>query len=405
MGYFPFVAASSGGGSVSEVTGGDLSVVAANPTGPTVTLETGTFDVLASLHPAAGAVTFSNQKATNLTNGSGAQDGAAFGQTLAGGDLAPLTTAGDLLYANATPAPARLAIGTAPQLLGISAGVPAWVSQDYGGTFGDGSDGSVTFDGMTTILGLVPSVSTYTMTRDIFCTGITINNGVTLKCQGYRIFCAGTVTNNGTISANGANASGASAGGAGQSGTIMGGNGGAAGATGAGGQGFNSGTCFGTGAGGAGGSGTSGAGGTGKGSFTTTAYPHRIPAMILSGASSWQGAAKTPGGAPSGSAGAGDGTNSGGGGGAGGGLIAIMAWAVNNGSGTISAAGGNGGTPPTGNCGGGGSGGGGLILVNTLSAWTAGTTSVAAGTQGSGVGSGAAGSAGGSGTVLNVVLL
>lgn len=38
----------------------------------------------------------------------------------------PLTTAGDLLYENATPAPARLAAGAAGQVLGMSSGLPAW---------------------------------------------------------------------------------------------------------------------------------------------------------------------------------------------------------------------------------------------------------------------------------------
>src|ERR1019366_4971568 len=45
----------------------------------------------------------------------------AIGQTV-------LTTKGDLLYANATPALARLAIGSANQFLGVSSGVPAWAS-------------------------------------------------------------------------------------------------------------------------------------------------------------------------------------------------------------------------------------------------------------------------------------
>jgi hypothetical protein len=40
--------------------------------------------------------------------------------------LVPLTTKGDLLYENATPAPARLPIGSAGQVLGLSGGVPAW---------------------------------------------------------------------------------------------------------------------------------------------------------------------------------------------------------------------------------------------------------------------------------------
>ena len=84
------------------------------------------------------------------------------------------------------------------------------MAANYAGVFGDGSDGSVTFDGTTTILGFVPAASSYTMTRDIFCTSITINNGVTVKPNGFRIFvtATGTLTNNGTISCTGGNASG-----------------------------------------------------------------------------------------------------------------------------------------------------------------------------------------------------
>jgi hypothetical protein len=41
--------------------------------------------------------------------------------------ISPLTTGGDLLYENATPAPVRLPVGSAGQALGVSGGVPAWL--------------------------------------------------------------------------------------------------------------------------------------------------------------------------------------------------------------------------------------------------------------------------------------
>lgn len=53
------------------------------------------------------------------------------------GNISPLTAKGDLIYENATPAPARLAIGTASgsagDFLGVSGGLPAWqqVSGQY----------------------------------------------------------------------------------------------------------------------------------------------------------------------------------------------------------------------------------------------------------------------------------
>ena len=40
--------------------------------------------------------------------------------------LSPMTTAGDIIYENATPAAARLAIGSSGQVLTVSAGLPVW---------------------------------------------------------------------------------------------------------------------------------------------------------------------------------------------------------------------------------------------------------------------------------------
>ena len=82
----------------------------------------------------SGAIAMGSNKITGLTNGSGAQDAAAFGQAPGG----IMTTAGDLLYENATPAPARLAVGTATgasgQFLGVSgSGLPSW--QQVSGQF------------------------------------------------------------------------------------------------------------------------------------------------------------------------------------------------------------------------------------------------------------------------------
>lgn len=53
-------------------------------------------------------------------------------------NISPLTTAGDIIYENNTPAPARLPIGTAGQVLTVVSGLPAW--QPAGG--GGGSGGS-----------------------------------------------------------------------------------------------------------------------------------------------------------------------------------------------------------------------------------------------------------------------
>lgn len=70
-------------------------------------------------------------------------------------------------------------------------------------SFGDGSDGDITYDGSTTILGVVPSSSVYTLDRDIYAENMTVNSGVKIKTNGYRIFCSISLTNNGTIERNG----------------------------------------------------------------------------------------------------------------------------------------------------------------------------------------------------------
>jgi hypothetical protein len=44
-------------------------------------------------------------------------------------NMSPMTTAGDLTYESATPAPTRLAIGTNGQILTVVSGLPAWATQ------------------------------------------------------------------------------------------------------------------------------------------------------------------------------------------------------------------------------------------------------------------------------------
>lgn len=51
-----------------------------------------------------------------------------------GGFANPMTTAGDIIIENAVPAPARLAIGSAGQVLGVSGGLPAWEAGAIGGS-------------------------------------------------------------------------------------------------------------------------------------------------------------------------------------------------------------------------------------------------------------------------------
>ncbi len=60
-------------------------------------------------------------------------------------NLSPLTTAGDIIYENATPLPARLPIGSTGQVLTVVSGLPAWTSAGSGTVTSVAlSDGSTT---------------------------------------------------------------------------------------------------------------------------------------------------------------------------------------------------------------------------------------------------------------------
>ena len=125
--------------------------------------------------------------------------------------------------------------------------------------YGDGSDGSGTLDGVSTVFGLVPAGNVYTMTRDMYFIDLTINTGVTLNPNGYRIFGTGTLTGigtgkiarNGLTGATGGNGSGAGNGSPGPGGT----NGGAT-------SGLSAGSISGSLGGSAGGNGGTGSNGT-----------------------------------------------------------------------------------------------------------------------------------------------
>jgi hypothetical protein len=282
---------------------------------------------------------------------------------------------------------------------------------------GDGSDGALVFDGSTTVLGIVPVANVYTLTKDLFATNLTVNNGVTIITAQYAIYCTGTFTNNGTVQnngnngGNGGNATGTNQGTGGAAGT-----GGtqlaqkhypatlttgieAAGKTATTGAGTNGNAGVGGsssnnapdsggstgqvgGVGGNGGSGTSGAGGTGGASGTTPGAPtvsnQRARTLFAAqtgcsstsvGNTAYSIFNTTNAGGGSGASGSGDGTNVGGGGGGAGGhggngpYLAIFCFKfVNNGTiqcnGGNGGDGGNGGTPSTtsGGCGGGGGG-------------------------------------------------
>jgi hypothetical protein len=59
--------------------------------------------------------------------------------------------------------------------------------------YGTGTNGDATLDGTTTVLGMAPSSSVYSMTQDLYLNDLTLGNSVRLAPNGYRIFVKGTL--------------------------------------------------------------------------------------------------------------------------------------------------------------------------------------------------------------------
>ena len=260
------------------------------------------------------------------------------------------------------------------------------------------TDGNVVFDGVTNVAGATLAGGNYTLDRDVFYNSCTIDSGVEVEVDGFRLF-AYSLTNNGIISANGSDGGlGTSGGGAAPAGFIGGGTSGGLGAGSptaggtadtapfplytssnaalggaVGGNNGSNGDVPGRGGGGASavvGLGNSQAGGNG-GILTTVGVTGGGPDIIAlmrpripSNNTIWECSTGGGGGAQSAESGS---NATGGRGGGSGGVIVIVARTL-TGSGTIRSNGGNGGNAQTtgstrAGAGGGGGGGGGLIVL------------------------------------------
>jgi hypothetical protein len=266
--------------------------------------------------------------------------------------------------------------------------------------FGDGSDGPS-----------VISVDTV-LTQDIYPTILTVNQGVKITWNGFKIFAQYGVINRGIISLDGADATSGGPGLGSPSNTLGGGGDGAAGTTGAGANASNLITSAAPGFGGGGGNGGAGTAGTGGqggntrlGAATTRLRPLRLLPMLFGGDfDALNGFVQFRGGA-GGGAGAGDGANLGGSGGGGAGFGTIASPFIFNGpTGIISARGGAGFTPTAGNCGGGGGGAGGVLNAVRLQIRNRGTFDVSGGAPGLAFGSGVAGQAGKNGRMKSILV-
>lgn len=274
---------------------------------------------------------------------------------------------------------------------------------------GDGSDGALTFDGTSTVAGLVPSGGIYTMTRNLYATTLLVTGASTvLKTAGFIPFATISITtaSGGSISNDGANASGSTPGGTG-----------GAGATSppqAGGNATNqSNTLSATaGKGGAGGTDGTNAGGS-AGTLTPLSdtslvhiyQPSTLGWVFLNG--TWTEIVAASGGG--GGAAEGAGSVGGGGGGPAGVLMLATRTLTLASAGDIHCTGGTGaaGVHTAGSAGGGGGGGGGTLIAayvtcnQTLSA----AVNCAGGAGGAGAGTGgAAGTIGANGNVVTIQL-
>lgn len=281
------------------------------------------------------------------------------------------------------------------------------------GTFSDGNQGSVVFDGSSTVLGLVPSGNVYTLTADIEVQNMTVNSGITVLCNGFVPRVNGVLKNLGrmtgryndangstpgaAISATGSLQAAAAAGGAGRSTTGTGNNG-----TGSGSRNI-------TGAAGGSGGNADGVnvGGSGNNTVAATAAQGKVRnfGFLTRGRLADGLSGNGSGGGGAGGCNVGTGTATSGGGGSSAIPVQIFCRYLDN-QGTIDANGGNGGNASaTGNgkAGGGGGGAAGCVFIVTDAVINLGTIQANGGIGGNGVG-GAGNGSNGTNSFYNIFL-
>ncbi|HMH31065.1 MAG TPA: glycosyl hydrolase family 28-related protein, partial [Methylomirabilota bacterium] len=233
----------SNGTDVSNWTSGSPGTLSLNKTGyaagtPHLPPGGGTATVVTS----NGTVTFTYTGITSVSqyqnpevlSGCVAQGSPASGSTVSTGAVVTMPSGGftslvDLAGLDTT-SDCRLNVGGYNSTASVKGPVSA---VNYGGVFGDSSDGAALLDGTNTVGWASKSGNVYTMTRDCFCSSLTVSTSVSLNMAGHTIFGGTLVTGPGTISndGNAGNANGTA--GTAQSGTVLS-NAGGAGNTGAG---------------------------------------------------------------------------------------------------------------------------------------------------------------------------
>lgn len=272
------------------------------------------------------------------------------------------------------------------------------------GVYGDGSDATATCDGTTAVAGMTLSGGNYTLTRDVVFSSLTINSGVSVNGNGWRVFALSLIVS-GHLHADGSTGDAGSA--------VVPGGGGSAGTSALAGGGYGwggstDGLSITVGLGGHGGRGAI-SGSVGGAVTDTPDSAHLASVRVLPRALdmiTWANATAVggtlsggltvvAGGAGGGSGGVGGGP----GGGSGGGVLVVAARAL-SGSGSITAKGGQGG--PSAGGGAGGGGGGGVIVIASAANTFTGVVSVAGGPVGTGSGGSQSPGPGLAGTIIQL---
>jgi hypothetical protein len=120
--------------------------------------------------------------------------------------LSPMTTAGDIIYENATPTAARLGIGTTGQVLTVSSGFPAWATPTNTGTV---TSVAMTVPSFLSVSGS-PITTSGTLALTLSGTALPVANGGTgdTSFTAYAVITGGTTSTGALQSVSGVGTSG-----------------------------------------------------------------------------------------------------------------------------------------------------------------------------------------------------
>jgi hypothetical protein len=175
----------SGGGVSGAVT--SVGPVGASPNADAASIASNVLTLQPFSSSFPGVVTASGGGTSNFLRADGAW-------SPAGTFTSPMTTAGDMIYENATPGPARLPIGSTNQVLTVVAGLPSWQNAGATGV----TSVALTAPSIFTVTGS-PITSSGTLALSYSGTALPVANGGT----GQTSFASGALSSNGTTLTSG----------------------------------------------------------------------------------------------------------------------------------------------------------------------------------------------------------